>query len=161
MVQLHSTTINLSPTVRDNVSTLLNQRVGLFTDLFVQTKLGHWNVRGPHFIAYHELFDSIASHLLNAQDMMAERAATLGGSAGMTVQDVSEKSTLPAWPMTIRQDTQVIRLLQERLGQVANEIRHDIEKAAEWGDADTADLFTEVSRQLDKDLWFVEAHVDV
>ncbi len=159
MSKLNKTAINLDTSAREQLVALLNQRVGLFTDLYVQTKLAHWNVRGPHFIAYHELFDSIAAHLLTAQDSMAERAATLGGSAGMTVQDIAKDTTLAAWPIKTRQDHDVIRILEERLGQAGNYIREDIDTAAKLGDADTADLFTEVSRELDHDLWFVEAHL--
>lgn len=158
MTKLHRTSVNLAENVREELVTLLNRRVGLFTDLYVQTKLAHWNVRGPHFIAYHELFDSIAGHILEAQDSMAERAAALGGHAGMTVQAVAEESGLGQWPMETRQDSAVIRLVGDRLARAAAQIRPDIDTAANLGDADTADLFTEVSRQLDQDLWFVEAH---
>lgn len=158
MSQLQNTLINLDEAVREQLIALLNTRVGLLTDLYVQTKLAHWNVRGPHFIAYHGLFDSIADRLLETQDTMAERAATLGGAAGMTIQEIVHGASLPAWPLNVRQDRQVIQLLAERLGHVANQIRGDIESAANLGDADTADLFTEVSRQLDKDLWLIEAH---
>ena len=139
--------------------TLLNQRVGLFVDLYIQIKLAHWNIRGPHFIAYHELFDSIAGHVLESQDTMAERATTLGGTAGHTVQEIAQTTKLSPWPIAIRQDSQVIAMVADRLGYAANLIRDDIDTAANLGDADTADLFTEVSRQLDKDLWFVEAHL--
>lgn len=158
MTTRHHTSVNLAENVREELVTLLNRRVGLFTDLYVQTKLAHWNVRGPHFIAYHELFDSIAGHLLEAQDSMAERAAALGGQAGMTVQAVAEESGLGQWPIETRQDSAVIRLVGDRLARAAGQIRADIDTAANLGDADTADLFTEVSRQLDQDLWFVEAH---
>ena len=158
MLQVNNTSIGLPESVRTRAITLLNTHVGIFTDLYVQVKLAHWNVRGSHFIAYHELFDAIAGRLLEAQDMMAERAATLGGTAGVTVQAVADSTSLPAWPLAVRQDREVIHLVAERLGQAANAIRTDIDTAATLGDADTADLFTEVSRQLDKDLWFVEAH---
>ncbi len=159
MTKLNKTAINLDASLREQLVALLNQRVGLLMDLYIQTKLAHWNVRGPHFIAYHELFDAIAGHLLEAQDSIAERAATLGGSAGMTVQDIAQDSPLTTWPMGTRQDHDVIGLLAERLGQVSNYIRQDIDSSTKLGDADTADLFTEVSRELDHDLWFLEAHL--
>lgn len=160
MAKLNKTAIKLDESAREQLVALLNQRVGLLTDLYVQTKLAHWNVRGPHFIAYHELFDAIAGHLLTAQDAMAERAATLGGSAGMSVQDIAERSVLAPWPIQSRRDHDVIRLLEERLGHASNYIREDIDTATKLGDADTADLFTEVSRELDHDLWFLEAHLE-
>lgn len=158
MSSLQPTVINLPDNVREDLSALLNARVGLFTDLYVQMKLAHWNVRGPHFIAYHQLFDEIAGHVLEAQDSMAERAATLGSAAGMTVQQISRESDLPTWPMGVQEDREVIRLVGERLGHAANLIRHNIDTATHQEDADTADLLTEISRELDHDLWFVEAH---
>lgn len=158
MSSLQATAINVPDNIREEVSALLNARVGLFADLYIQVKLAHWNVRGPHFIAYHQLFDDIADHVLEAQDSMAERAATLGATAGMTVQQISRESDLASWPLGVREDREVIRLVGERLGHAANLIRHDIDAVGELADQDSADLLTEVSRQLDKDLWFVEAH---
>jgi starvation-inducible DNA-binding protein len=37
--------------------------------------------------------------------------------------------------------------------------RKAIDVANELGDLDTADIFTEISRGIDKWLWFVEAHL--
>lgn len=158
MAMVQKSSINIDEGTREKLVALLNNRVGLFTDLYIQTKLAHWNVRGPHFFLYHELFDAIAGHLLEAQDMTAERAATLGGFAGMTIQDVVSENALPIWPMEMRQDSQLIRTIGDRLNMVAALVRGDINQAASLGDADTADLFTELSRQLDKDLWLVESH---
>lgn len=160
MEKLQTTQINIDAKVRQSLVTVLNQREGVLTDLYVQTKLAHWNVRGAHFMAYHELFDQIAEHILGAQDTMAERAAQLGGQAGMTLQSIAQETILPVWPIDVRADREVMGLVSERLALVANLIRGDIDRATELGDADTADLLTEVSRQLDKDLWFIEAHLD-
>jgi starvation-inducible DNA-binding protein len=155
---LYNSSVDLPLSTRENLVDLLNARVGLLTDLYTQTKLAHWNVRGPHFIAYHELFDGIAGRILDAQDALAERAAQLGGAAGQTIQQVAASTSVEAWPMETRQGSDVIHGLGQRLEHVANLIRADIDRATQLKDADTADLFTEVSRQLDKDLWFVEAH---
>lgn len=119
MSSLRATAINIPDNIREEVSTLLNARVGLFADLYIQVKLAHWNVRGPHFIAYHQLFDDMAAHVLEAQDMMAERAATLGAAAGMTVQQFGRESDLVSWPLDVREDREVIRLVGERLGHAA------------------------------------------
>lgn len=160
MDKLLTTRVGLPQATRETMVTLLNQRVGLLTDLYVQTKLAHWNVRGAHFIAYHELFDRVAGHVATMQDTVAERAATLGGSAGLPVQEIARSATLPVWPLGVRHDREVLALVADRLGQAGNLVRADIDTAAEAGDADTADLFTEVSRSLDQDLWFVEAHLE-
>ena len=58
-------------------------------------------------------------------------------------------------PWNFESRTRVI----ERYGAVANTLRKNIDEADEAGDADTADIFTAASRDLDKSLWFLEAHV--
>ncbi|CAB3390011.1 MULTISPECIES: DNA starvation/stationary phase protection protein Dps [Kyrpidia] len=158
MTKLQSTKISLPENLRRDMVELLNRHVVLLTDLSIQTKLAHWNVRGPHFIAYHELFDELGGRLMEITDMVAERAVTLGGTAGVPVQEVAKRTTLPAWPVEQRRDAEVIRLLAERWAVVANSVREAIAASAET-DPDTSDLFTEVSRQLDKDLWFIESHL--
>ena len=157
---LRHTRIGLSEAHRTTLTALLNEDLVMMTDLYLQTKLSHWNVIGPHFIAYHELFDDIADHVLEAIDTMAERVTALGGAVNTSVQTVAGTTQLSAWSGEHRQDPAVIARLADLIGQVGNAIRSGIDQAAELEDADTADLFTEVSRQLDKDLWFLEAHID-
>lgn len=159
MSKLRPTRINLAEDRRQGLARLLNSLVTSLIDLRIQVKLAHWNVRGPHFIAYHELFDEVASHLEDATDLAAERAATLGAPAGAPLQTVARDTPLEPWPLDERQDQAVMRIVADRVGQVAAQARAGIDAAAELGDQDTADLFTEVSRQLDKDLWFLEAHL--
>ncbi len=148
----------MSDEVRQHMIELLNRHVTDLTDLFIQTKLAHWNVRGSHFIAYHELFDELAGHLTELTDTVAERVTALGGVAGVPVQDIATQTSLPVWPLQTSQDLSVLQALAERWAVVANSAREAIFKSAEE-DPDTSDLFTEVSRQLDKDLWFLEAHL--
>lgn len=156
-MSLKHTRIDLSESTRVEVAAILNELAVTLTDLYVQTKLAHWNVRGPHFIAYHELFDKIASHVQEALDTVAERAVALGATGGSPTDQVAQASPLPPWPMSEREDSRVIRILSDRLGQAANQARAAILATAE-ADPDSSDLFTEVSRQMDQDLWFLEAH---
>ncbi|EPZ42556.1 DNA starvation/stationary phase protection protein Dps [Alicyclobacillus acidoterrestris] len=158
MTKLRKTRIHMSDEVRQHMVELLNRHVTDLTDLFIQTKLAHWNVRGSHFIAYHELFDELAGHLTELTDTVAERVTALGGVAGVPVQDIATQTSLPVWPLQTSQDLSVLQALAERWAVVANSAREAIFKSAEE-DPDTSDLFTEVSRQLDKDLWFLEAHL--
>lgn len=137
---------------------LLNHHVTDLTDLFIQTKLAHWNVRGPHFISYHELFDVLAGHLADITDTVAERVTALGGTAGLPVQEIASTTSLPEWRLQTMKDLSVVETLAERWAIVANSAREAIVTSAAE-DPDTSDLFTEVSRQLDKDLWFLEAHM--
>lgn len=136
----------------------LNQRVMDLTDLFIQTKLAHWNVRGTHFIAYHELFDELAGHIPDLIDTIAEQAASLGGSSGKPVQFIASETSLPVWSLDESKDIIVLEKLTEHWAIAANNIRDDVDKTDDV-DAVTSDLLTEVSRQLDQDLWFLDAHL--
>lgn len=128
-------------------------------DLHIQTKLAHWNVKGLQFQSLHELFDVLAGHVDGFVDLMAERVTALGGQALGTTQMIASSSRLPKYPLELRDGKDHLAALADRFGLCANHVRAAIDKSSELGDQDTADLFTEVSRQLDKDLWFLEAHL--
>lgn len=159
MSKLLSTRIDMGAEQRTAMVDVLNDVVSHLIDLHNQVKLAHWNIRGPHFIAYHELFDKVADHVTEAADMAAERATTLGGTAGATVHGIAKTTRLAEWPLAERRDSVVLRTLADRVGAVGNQVRQAIDIATEAGDAGTADLFTEISRQMDQDLWFLEAHL--
>ena len=150
---------DLTQRVRDTMMSLLNQQLANTFDLFSQTKQAHWNVKGMHFIALHQLFDVLAGNRLSDVDMIAERITTLGGYANGTVRMAAHHSALPEFPETITLDKQVVEVLAEHYAQYAAAIRDAIAVALEHGDQDTADLLIEVSRQVDKDLWFLDAHI--
>ncbi|GAB2570839.1 DNA starvation/stationary phase protection protein Dps [Gracilibacillus alcaliphilus] len=143
---------------REHMIELLNQHVTDLTDLFIQTKLAHWNVRGSNFIAYHEFFDELAGHLPELIDSLAEQAGSLGGTAGKPVQFIPSETRLPAWELHNTKDIAVLEALTESWATAANNIREAVDISADE-DPNTSDLFTEVSRALDKDLWFLESHL--
>ena len=138
---------------------LLNQQLADVLDLGLQAKQAHWNVKGPHFIGLHELFDKVAEELEEFTDDIAERAVELGGVALGTIQIVSKKSRLSAYPLDLTSGQKHVAALSGALAIFGTTTREAIDTAAKAGDADTADLFTEVSRGVDKLLWFVEAHL--
>ena len=138
---------------------LLNARVADGIDLALLTKQAHWNLKGREFIAIHEMLDGFRTEADNYVDTMAERVSQLGGTALGTTQTTAKGTTLPPYPVDIHSIPDHLHALIERYGKMANNIRENIDQAAEAGDADTADIFTEVSRGLDKALWFLEAHV--
>ncbi len=138
---------------------LLNQQLADAIDLGLQAKQAHWNVKGPHFIGLHELFDKTAEKIEEFIDGIAERAVKLGGVALGTVQVVAKNSRLPAYSLSISSGKEHVTELSKVLAKFGATTRAAIDRAAKAGDADTADLFTEVSRGVDKLLWFVEAHL--
>lgn len=155
---LRKTENNIADNTKKSSIALLNARVADAIDLALVTKQAHWNMRGRQFIAVHEMVDGFRSQIDGHVDTMAERVVQLGGVALGTLQDVSKASTLTAYPTNIHKITEHLEELIIRYGAVANSIREAIDQADEAGDADTADIFTQVSRDLDKALWFLEAH---
>ena len=156
---MHNTKIDISRETREQVIGLLNARLADALDLKSQAKQAHWNVKGIHFIALHELFDQVATEVEAFSDLIAERVTTLGGTAEGTVRVAAEKSTLHQYPLEITDGRDHVDALSSALADFGKRVRANIDEADEAGDMDTADLFTEVSRGIDKLLWFVEAHI--
>jgi starvation-inducible DNA-binding protein len=155
----YKTSIDLDAETREQMIALLNQQLADTFDLYSQTKQAHWNVKGPQFFQLHELFDQLASGLLGHVDTIAERATALGGTALGTARMSSAASRLPEYSATVSGSLESVEALSERFAALATTSREAIDKADEHGDKDTADVFTEVSRDLDKSLWFLEAHL--
>ena len=138
---------------------LLNARLADCIDLQTQTKQAHWNVKGPNFIALHELFDKITEEVEDYVDDIAERVVQLGGVAEGTARMVAKRSSLAEYPVNAVDGRSHVEALSTALAAFGKVARKGIDQANELGDLDTADLFTEVSRGIDKWLWFVEAHL--
>ena len=155
---LHPTKIDIPDNTRGAIVDLLNARLADAVDLATQMKQAHWNVKGPSFIALHELFDGIHTAVQGHVDNLAERITTLGGTAHGTAQVAAGASTLPAYPLDIQTGPDHVEAVSVALATFGRGIRAAIAEAGEAGDADTEDLFVEVSRDIDKNLWLVEAH---
>jgi starvation-inducible DNA-binding protein len=149
---------DISPDRRLELNTLMNQRLASAVDLQMQMKQAHWNVKGPSFIGLHELFDKVAEAVETYVDMIAERIVQLGGVAEGTARVSAMRSELDEYPLTIADGMSHVDAVSTALSDFGREARLTIDEAEALDDADTADLFTEVSRGIDKWLWFVEAH---
>ncbi|MEZ5345509.1 MAG: DNA starvation/stationary phase protection protein Dps [Pyrinomonadaceae bacterium] len=156
---MHSTKIDVDKDTREKMIELLNARLADSIDLKSQAKQAHWNVKGMNFIALHELFDQVAASVEDYTDTIAERVTILGGTAEGTVRVSAEKSSLSQYPMEISEGRDHVEALSTALADFGKKVRANIDEADEAGDMNTADLFTEVSRGIDKLLWFVEAHI--
>ena len=155
---LHRTKIDIPDNARAVTVDLLNARLADAVDLSSQMKQAHWNVKGPAFIALHELFDTIHDAVQVHVDDMAERITALGGTARGTAAVAASASTLPEYPLGIHAGRDHVEAVSGALAAFGKGVRAAIAEAGEAGDADTEDLFVGVSRDIDKNLWLVEAH---
>lgn len=156
---MHKTKIDLPKAKREKLVAILNQRLADATDLKSQAKQAHWNVKGMNFIALHELFDQVSTEVETHIDDIAERITTLGGTAMGTIRVAAQNSSLSEYPLEITDGTAHVDALSTALADFGKKIRKDIDASDDLGDADTADLFTNISKSIDKLLWFVEAHI--
>ncbi len=156
---MYKTKNDLPEAVRIRAIKLLNDRLADCIDLQTQTKQAHWNVKGPNFIALHELFDQVNAAVEDYVDDIAERAVQLGGVAEGTARIAAKRSSLAEYPVAAADGHSHVEALSSALASFGKAARKAIDEANEFNDLDTADLFTEVSRGIDKWLWFVEAHL--
>ena len=156
--KMYETENDISLKRRSELNALMNQRLADAVDLQMQMKQAHWNVKGPNFIGLHELFDKVDEAVESYVDMIAERIVQLGGIAEGTVRVSAALSRLPEYPLAIADGMAHVEAVARVLSTFGQAARATIEEANALDDADTADLFTEVSRGIDQWLWFVEAH---
>ena len=156
--KMYETENDISKERRTELNALMNQRLASAVDLQSQMKQAHWNVKGPSFIGLHELFDKVAEAVEGYVDQIAERIVQLGGVAEGTVRMVARRTRLTEYSPEISEGAAHVEGVARALSTFGQEARNTINEANALDDADTADLFTEVSRGIDKWLWFVEAH---
>ena len=158
--RMFDTRNDLDEATREKLVTLLNARLADTFDLYSQLKQAHWSVRGSDFIQLHELYDTVAESVLEFVDEIAERATALGGLATGTVRMAAEASSLDEYPLDAIAGEDTVQVVADRLATYGAAVREAIDVTdSELGDIDTSDLFTEISRSIDKHLWFVEAHL--
>ena len=158
MLSVYETENDIPQELRLKLNVLTNQSLADAVDLQMQLKQAHWNVKGPHFIGLHELFDKIDEAVEAYVDLIAERIVQLGGIAEGTVRVAAGRSRLEEYPLVIADGRAHVEAVSKALSTFGREARATINQANELDDADTGDIFTEISRGIDKWLWFVEAH---
>ena len=156
---MFTTRNDLPQGTRAQVTELLNARLAEAIDLGTQVKHAHWNVKGANFIALHELFDKIAESVEEQIDTIAERVTALGGTARGTLVAVSRATSLKPYPEEISAGLAHVEALASVLADFGRKVRAAIDASAKLGDAGTSDLLTGISRETDKSLWFLEAHL--
>jgi starvation-inducible DNA-binding protein len=158
-VPARKSSVEVPESNRQALIALLNARLADSVDLRSQVKWAHWNVKGLHFIQLHELFDSVAAHLEGQTDTIAERIATLGGVANGTTREAAARSSLNEADLSASDGVSQLKWLVQNVAQHANALRQAVNESDRLNDKITTDLFTSVTRELDKDLWFLEAHL--
>ena len=135
---------------------MLNRRLADAINLQLQSRQAYWNVKGPQFMALRELFDQVAEGVEEYANLIAERIVQLGGKAEGTAQTVAGRSSLDGYRLASADGNSHIDALSTTLTDFGRHTRYASAQATELKDADTADIFTEIARGIDKWLWFVE-----
>ncbi|CAN5843361.1 DNA starvation/stationary phase protection protein Dps [soil metagenome] len=157
--RMFRTQVDIPAEKREPLVEMLNQSVADTLDLYSHAKQAHWNLKGREFFQLHELTDKLAAELIEVVDDLAERATSLGGYVFGTVRMAAQATALPEYPSDLIDGLDHVSALVERVGQYANRIRSAIDASDDLGDKSTADLYTEISRMIDQQLWFLEAHL--
>ena len=150
----------LSDNARKTSITELNKCLADALALGLAIKQAHWNVKGRNFIAVHELFDTVRDNLNEHIDTFAERVQVLDGVAKGTVEIVAEATTLDPYPTDLTKAEDHIKEVCARMRAYGEKVREAIDTVGDAGDEGTADAFTAASRTADKDLWFMESHLE-
>jgi starvation-inducible DNA-binding protein len=144
---------------RTKRNALVNQRLAEVVDLQMQVKQASWNVKRTQSTSLHELFEEIAREVACFMDMVAERIVQLGGMAKGTVRTAAVHSRLEEYP-PVAGNRNHAEAVTRALSNFGRQAREAVQEALALGDTDTADLFTEISRGIDKWLRIVQAHAN-
>lgn len=153
------TRIDVDSKTRAEMVRCLNVLLAEASDATMQAKTAHWNVKGPHFYQLHKLFDDIYERLSEHVDAIAERIATLGGEVRGRLGDAASATRLPPFPEDLADGMAFVSALADALGGFADGLREGSDAADEAEDEVTADMLDGITAAVDKDIWFLEAHL--
>jgi starvation-inducible DNA-binding protein len=157
---MYPTKNDLPAKKREGLVELLNLHLATSLDVMLQSKQAHWNVKGPNFASLHELFDKINEDFEEYSDLLAERIVQLGGIAEGTATVVAKRTPIKQYPLLLADGLEHVDYFSGSLAAFGKAVREAIQTSGdEFGDADTADIYTEISRGVDKWLWMLEAHL--
>ncbi len=156
---LHKTKISIPEKKRIELIKMLNKSLASTSDLSIQMKHAHWNIKGKEFIALHKLFDEIAEEVENQVDVIAERVTSLGGTALGTVQEIVKNTNLRTFPIDIFDLEKIITHLSHNFAILGELARDHMDASEKLDDMATNDVYIDLARMLDKNLWFLEAHL--
>jgi starvation-inducible DNA-binding protein len=128
------------------------------TALAVDGKQAHWHVRGANFQAVHELLDEIVEHAHDYADTAAERVVALGLPLDVRIQTVGLKTTTPALSAGFQQSDATIAQVIASIDATLTTVRTAVAELAEL-DPVSQDVAIEIARGLEKDRWFLFAHL--
>lgn len=155
---MFESTSPLSEGVRALVCTELVARVADATDLYNASKVAHWCVRGPAFVALHALFREVAAMASNHADVLAERAAGLGAIVGVTSQTVTARTRLEPYPVAVVSGTEHVMALASRMSAYASLLSDTGGRCDQEHDLVTVNLLTDAIGETEKLGWKLLAH---
>jgi starvation-inducible DNA-binding protein len=156
---MHPTKMSLPQKTRIEIIALLNKSLASGSDMYAQLKQAHWNIKGMNFIALHKLLDEIAEEVEEQVDIIAERITALGGTALGTLDEAVKNTALRTYPIDIFQSKDHLEHLIHNMAIFGELSRSNIDDTEELNDMGTNDLYIDLVRMLDKNLWFLEAHL--
>src|SRR6266850_3492735 len=122
-LNVYKTENDIPQELRVKLNVLANQGLADAVDLQMQIKQARWNVKGPHFIGLHELFDQIDEAVESYVDLIAERIVQLGGIAEGTVRVSAAHSRLEEYPLAIADGQTHVEAVARALSTFGRESR--------------------------------------
>ena len=149
---------SVSPDVAAGVAQFLSPVVLDLTALVVNGKQAHWHVRGANFVGVHELLDTIVDHAQDWADSAAERIVALGLPVDARLATVAAKTTTGELTAGFQQSDTTIAEFVAQIDAALVSIKTAVDELDSI-DLTSQDIAIEIARGLEKDRWFLVAHV--